>query len=348
MSLQSYEKIEKIGEGTYGVVYKAQDLVTRRIVALKKIRLENYHSPSYLADPISNLLEDCSPSVPTIDGCEECCIPSTFPLFKNQLCSESDGVPSTALREISLLKELDHENVVRLLDVVYGDKKLYMVFEYLNQDLKKLFDENRMGLPGDLVRSYMQQLLRGIGFCHTHRILHRDLKPQNILIDSRGLIKMADFGLARAFCLPVRAYTHEVVTLWYRAPEILLGAKNYCTAVDMWSLGAIFAEMLTTKALFPGDSEIDQLFRIFRTLGTPGEEDWPGVTQLPDYKSTFPRWQVDAAASLTQLLPRLPPEGRQLLLSMLTYYPRKRVTAKHALLHPYFNDAHLVPPPGVR
>ncbi|XP_045622177.1 cyclin-dependent kinase 2 [Procambarus clarkii] len=302
MSLHNYEKIEKIGEGTYGVVYKAQDRVTRRIVALKKIRLEN----------------------------------------------EADGVPSTALREISLLKELDHENIVRLLDVVYGDRKLYMVFEYLNQDLKKLFDECCGGLQPDLVRSYMQQLLRGIAFCHTRRILHRDLKPQNLLIDAKGSIKLADFGLARAFCLPVRAYTHEVVTLWYRAPEILLGAKNYCTAVDMWSLGAIFAEMLTRKALFPGDSEIDQLFRIFRTLGTPGEQDWPGVTQLPDYKSTFPRWEVDASNSLAQLVPCLDDSGRQLLLSMLTYYPRERVTAKHALLHPYFKDSHLIPPPGVR
>ncbi|XP_071517505.1 cyclin-dependent kinase 2-like isoform X2 [Panulirus ornatus] len=262
--------------------------------------------------------------------------------------SEADGVPSTALREISLLKELDHENIVRLLDVVYGDHKLYMVFEYLNQDLKKLFDECRGGLPTDLVRSYMQQLLRGIAFCHTHRILHRDLKPQNLLIDAKGAIKIADFGLARAFCLPVRAYTHEVVTLWYRAPEILLGAKNYFTAVDMWSLGAIFAEMLTRKALFPGDSEIDQLFRIFRTLGTPGEEDWPGVTQLPDYKSTFPRWEVDANYSIGQLIPQLDHYGRQLLLSMLTYFPTQRITARRALMHPYFNDAYLVPPPGVQ
>nr|XP_045622178.1 cyclin-dependent kinase 2-like isoform X2 [Procambarus clarkii] len=216
------------------------------------------------------------------------------------------------------------------------------------KDLKKLFDECCGGLQPDLVRSYMQQLLRGIAFCHTRRILHRDLKPQNLLIDAKGSIKLADFGLARAFCLPVRAYTHEVVTLWYRAPEILLGAKNYCTAVDMWSLGAIFAEMLTRKALFPGDSEIDQLFRIFRTLGTPGEQDWPGVTQLPDYKSTFPRWEVDASNSLAQLVPCLDDSGRQLLLSMLTYYPRERVTAKHALLHPYFKDSHLIPPPGVR
>ncbi|KAK7083516.1 Cyclin-dependent kinase 2 [Halocaridina rubra] len=299
MSVSDYEKIEKIGEGTYGVVYKAQDRITKRIVALKKIRLEN----------------------------------------------EADGVPSTTLREISLLKELDHENIVRLLNVVHGDRKLYMVFEYLNQDLKRLFDLCPCGLPRDLVCSYMQQLLRGIAFCHAHRILHRDLKPQNLLIDAKGYIKLADFGLARAFCLPLRTYTHEVVTLWYRAPEILLGAKNYCTAVDLWSLGAIFAEMLTKKALFPGDSEIDQLFRIFRTLGTPSEEDWPGVTQLQDYKSSFPRWEVDPEASIAQLVPQLNDMGRHLLVRMLTYYPRKRITANQALQEPYFDECRLVPPP---
>ncbi|KAG0712893.1 Cyclin-dependent kinase 2 [Chionoecetes opilio] len=278
--------------------------------------------------------------------------PPGVALGKASVCfgSDSDGVPSTALREISLLKELDHDNIVRLLDVVYGERKLYMVFEYLNQDLKKLFDENRMGLPLALVCSYMQQLLQGLFYLHTHRILHRDLKPQNLLIDAKvgpGAIKLADLGLARTFSLPVRPYTHEVVTLWYRAPEILLGAKNYCTAVDMWSLGAIFAEMLTTKALFPGDSEIDQLFRIFRTLGTPGEPEWPGVTQLPDYKSTFPRWEVDSNSSLTQLIPRLDGTGRGLLMSMLTYNPRERVTAKQALVHTYFKDASMVPPPGL-
>ena len=134
----------------------------------------------------------------------------------------------------------------------------------------------------------MFQILAGINFCHARRVLHRDLKPQNLLIDKSGALKLADFGLARAFGIPVRTYTHEVVTLWYRAPEILLGLKQYSTPVDMWSIGCIFAEMIMKRPLYPGDSEIDELFKIFRTLGTPDEETWPGVSKLPDYKPTFP------------------------------------------------------------
>lgn len=137
----------------------------------------------------------------------------------------------------------------------------------------------------------MHQMLDAIAFCHVHRILHRDLKPQNLLVNSSGHIKLGDFGLARNFNLPMRGYTHEVITLWYRAPEILLGSKFYATGVDIWSLGCIFAEMMTRDPLFPGDSEIDQIYRIFRKLGTPDETVWPGCTQLPDFKAIFPKWE---------------------------------------------------------
>lgn len=225
--------------------------------------------------------------------------------------SEPDGVPSTAIREISILRELNHPNVVKLLDVVNCKKNLYLVFEYLNQDLKKLLDNMDSSVLNDsLIKSYLWQLLQGITLCHTKRVLHRDLKPQNLLIDDDGNIKLADLGLARSISLPIRAYTHEVVTLWYRAPEILLGSPIYGPAVDIWAIGCIFAEMYTRKALFPGDSEVDQIFRIFRTLGTPTEETWPGVTKLPDFQGTFPQWK---GQDLQELLPQMSSDALDLL-----------------------------------
>ncbi|NP_001230956.1 cyclin-dependent kinase 2 [Cricetulus griseus] len=336
--MENFQKVEKIGEGTYGVVYKAKNKLTGEVVALKKIRLD----------------------------------------------TETEGVPSTAIREISLLKELNHPNIVKLLDVIHTENKLYLVFEFLHQDLKKFMDASAVtGIPLPLIKSYLFQLLQGLAFCHSHRVLHRDLKPQNLLINAEGSIKLADFGLARAFGVPVRTYTHEVVTLWYRAPEILLGCKYYSTAVDIWSLGCIFAEMhlvctqhhakccgehrrngrhslcplcsylevaasqgggmtavstpypVTRRALFPGDSEIDQLFRIFRTLGTPDEVVWPGVTSMPDYKPSFPKW---ARQDFSKVVPPLDEDGRSLLSQMLHYDPNKRISAKAALAHPFFQD----------
>lgn len=286
-----YEKIEKVGEGTYGVVYKARHRKSNRIVALKKIRLEN----------------------------------------------EDEGVPSTAMREISLLKELRHPNVVYLRDVYLTDSRLYLVFEFLSMDLKQYLDN----LPKDeyidkmLLKSYLYQMLDALLFCHKRRVIHRDLKPQNLLIDSNGVLKLADFGLARAIIIPVRMYTHEVVTLWYRAPEVLLGCSRYATPVDMWSVGCIFAEMVTKTPLFHGDSEIDQLFRIFRTMGTPTEETWPGVTSFKAYKGTFPCWKRNICRAL---VPQLDETGLDLLEKMLIYDPSKRLNAKTAVMHPYFDD----------
>ncbi|KAF9585381.1 Cyclin-dependent kinase catalytic subunit [Lunasporangiospora selenospora] len=286
----AYQKMEKIGEGTYGVVYKAQQRATGRTVALKKIRLEN---------------ED-----------------------------EGKCVPSTAIREISLLKELRHEHIVQLLDIIHDESKLYLVFEFLDLDLKRYMENittaQGVGLPAEQVK-----LIQGVEFCHSRRILHRDLKPQNLLIDEDKTLKLADFGLARAFGIPLRTYTHEVVTLWYRAPEILLGSRHYSTAVDMWAVGCIFAEMLTKKALFPGDSEIDELFKIFKVRGTPTESLWPGVSQLTDWKSTFPTWKPIA---LKPMFPSLCDDGLDLMEQMIEYDPARRISAKRALLHPYFRS----------
>ena len=165
-----------------------------------------------------------------------------------------------------MLKELKHPNIVSLEDVLMEENKLYLIFEFLSMDLKKYMDTlpvNKLMEPS-LVRSYLFQITNAILFCHRRRILHRDLKPQNLLINKDGVIKVADFGLGRSFGIPVRIYTHEIVTLWYRAPEVLLGSSRYSCPVDVWSIGCIFAEMTTRKPLFQGDSEIDQLFRMFR------------------------------------------------------------------------------------
>merc|ERR1719397_722749 len=246
-------------------------------------------------------------------------------------------VPSTAIREIALLKELQHPNIVCLKDVLMQEAKLYLIFEYLTMDLKKYIDTHRQArIDPMLVKSWTYQLLQGILFCHQRRTLHRDLKPANLLIDEHGAIKIADFGLARAFGIPVRVYTHEVVTLWYRAPEVLLGSPKYSCPLDVWSLGTIFAEMLNRKPLFQVDSEIDQLFRIFRVLRTPTEQIWPGVTSFPDFKSTFPMWNTfNLKGSMKKTVDS---KALDLLEQMLVYDPSKRLSAKRALLHPYFDS----------
>lgn len=289
-----YQKIEKpgstLGEGTYGVVYKARDLQTDEIVALKRIRLE----------------------------------------------VEDEGIPSTALREISLLRELSHRNIVDLKDCVQEDGKLYLVFEFLDKDLKKFMESCTGLLSPALVKSYMFQLCRGMAFCHARGVMHRDLKPQNLLVTRDGILKIADFGLARAYCPPIRPLTHEVVTLWYRPPEILLGSQAYAPPVDVWAVGTIFVEMVTKRPLFPGDSEIDQLYKIFRQLGTPNDSVWPGVSQLQDWNTAFPMW--NKSDYVPAVLDNLDPLGIELLDLCLAYDPKDRITVKESLHHPYFDD----------
>lgn len=250
--------------------------------------------------------------------------------------AEDEGVPPTAIREISLLKEMRDDYIVSLYNIVHSESnKLFLVFEFLDLDLKKYMESipADRGLEPNMVKRFMSQLIKGTKYCHSHRILHRDLKPQNLLIDKEGNLKLADFGLARAFGVPLRSYTHEVVTLWYRAPEVLLGGRQYSTGVDMWSIGCIFGEMVNRKPLFPGDSEIDEIFKIFRVMGTPTEDTWPGVTSLPDFKHTFPKW---SKKDLSDHVAGLDPHGVDLLEQLLTYDPALRISAKRAIIHPYF------------
>lgn len=279
-----------MGQGTYGVVYKAMCQSKGITVALKKIHMDR----------------------------------------------GDEGIPQTALREISVLQELKHPNLVQLLDVVHCDGSLYLVFEFVESDLKKTLEKNGP-FTGLALKKTMYQLVSALAYCHANRVAHRDLKPANILISDTNKVKLADFGLARAFQIPIHTYTHEVVTLWYRAPEILLGEKHYTPAIDIWSLGCIFAELARGKVFLKGDCEIGQLFEIFKVFGLPKDTDdsWPGVSRLKYFNPEMPNFE---AKPLEPLFESLNADGCDLLKRMMVYCPLKRITPKEALLHPWFAD----------
>ncbi|KAJ5782767.1 hypothetical protein N7457_004541 [Penicillium paradoxum] len=287
-TLNSFQRLEKLGEGTYATVYKGRNNKTNELVALKEIHLD-----------------------------------------------AEEGTPSTAIREISLMKELRHENILALYDVIHTGEKLVLVSEYMDKDLKRFMDARDGALDLPTIKSFAYQMLRGIAHCHENRVLHRDLKPQNLLVNLEGGLRLADFGLARAFGIPVNTFSNEVVTLWYRPPDVLLGSHSYNTSIDIWSAGCIIAEMYAGRPLFPGNTNADQLLRIFRTLGTPSERTWPGITQLPGFKPTFP---VYPTQDLRRLIPWLDHLGGDLLDRMLQLRPELRVSAANALHHPWFHS----------
>jgi serine/threonine protein kinase len=259
-------------------------------------------------------------------------------LKQMKLGSSPEGVPCTAIREVAIMKALPHKNIVQLLDVFCKPGEIILVLELLDNDLKKHMTSLGCKLHPDQVRNFAAQLLAGIEFCHANRVIHRDLKPQNLLINSTLELKIADFGLARAVTIPIPQYTHEVVTLWYRPPEILLGSKLYSFPVDMWGVGCILDEMATGGPLFVGDSEIETVFKIFQKLGTPTDAIWPGVNELPDFKPTFPKWQHKGWANIRNTLAQVGPHGIDLLDKIMCYDPRTRLSARAALQHPYFDS----------
>jgi serine/threonine protein kinase len=251
--------------------------------------------------------------------------------------SREEGVPSTTIREVAILKAVVHENIVRLHDLFSKPGgSLVLVFEVLDSDLKQYMRSLGGQMNPSQVCDFVFQLLKGVEFCHANRIIHRDLKPQNLLINRGKHLKIADFGLARAFSLPVPEYTHEVITLWYRPLEILLGSRLYSIPVDMWGVGCIFAEMATGTPLFAGDSEIDTVFKIMQKLGTPTVASWPGLSALPDFKPTFPKWRPKGWKNIRNTQAQIGLAGVDLLDQLTCYNPCERISARRALQHGYF------------
>ncbi|KAJ0544943.1 putative protein-serine/threonine kinase CMGC-CDK-PITSLRE family [Helianthus annuus] len=301
-SVDEFERLNKIDEGTYGVVYRAKDKKTGEIVALKKVKMEK----------------------------------------------EREGFPLTSLREINILLSFHHPSIVDVKEVVVGSNldSIFMVMEYMEHDLKALMETMKQPFSQSEVKCLMLQLFEGTKYLHDNWVLHRDLKTSNLLLNNRGELKICDFGLSRQYGSPLKPYTHLVVTLWYRAPELLLGTKLYSTAIDMWSLGCIMAELLSKQPIFNGKTEFDQLDKIFKTLGTPNETIWPGYSKLPGVKVNFVKHQYNLlrrkfpATSFTGS-PVLSDAGFDLLNKLLTYDPEKRITAEEALNHEWFREVPL-------
>ena len=246
-----------------------------------------------------------------------------------------DGLDMSAIREVNYLQEMKHNNVIELVDVFLSNNNLNLVLEFLPQDLEGLIkDANIVFKPAD-IKAWLLMTLRGVHHCHRNFILHRDLKPNNLLIAADGQLKLADFGLARSLGNANEEFTSNVVTRWYRAPELLFGARHYTPAIDMWSVGVIFAELMLRTPYLPGKDDIDQVDVTFRALGTPTEQIWPNVSSLPNYTAlkVYPR---PSRQELRNRFSAATEKALDLLIGMTELDPSRRLDLTKALLHEYF------------
>ncbi|KAK3684750.1 kinase-like domain-containing protein [Podospora appendiculata] len=250
---------------------------------------------------------------------------------------ERDGFPVTAVREIKLLRSLKHENIVKLQEVMVESNECFMVFEYLAHDLTGLLNHPDFTLEAAHKKHLARQLFEGLDYLHTRGVLHRDIKAANILVSNEGILKIADFGLARFYAKHHQVdYTNRVITIWYRSPELLLGETQYGPAVDIWSAACVMVEIFTKRAIFPGDgSEISQLEKIHATLGTPNRKDWPNLTEMPWFELLRPDYRRPSVFK-EKYKDHVPPAAFELLAAMFQYDPAKRPSAAEVLQHPYF------------
>lgn len=255
--------------------------------------------------------------------------------------SETQGFPVTALREIQCLMEARHKHIVELREVVMRqpDADVYLIMDFEPHDLKTLQEEMQEPFAPSEIKTLLLQLTDAVCHLHNLHILHRDIKTSNILMNNRGELKLADFGMARYYGDPPPQMTQLVVTLWYRAPELLLGADTYDGGIDLWSIGCVFGELLTKNPLLQGKNEVDQLSKVFELCGVPTEESWPGFKRLPNAKSLrLPRTQQNVGAVIRARFPFLTAAGATLLTSLLSLNPARRPTAKEVLGDPYFEE----------
>ncbi|CCK68222.1 TFIIH complex serine/threonine-protein kinase subunit KIN28 KNAG_0A05580 [Huiozyma naganishii CBS 8797] len=288
---ESYSKENKVGEGTYAVVYLGTRQSDSKKIAIKEIKTSEF----------------------------------------------KDGLDMSAIREVKYLQELEHPNVIRLMDIFMAYNNLNLVLEFLPSDLEVVIKDKSVLFTQADIKSWLLMTLRGVHHCHRNFVLHRDLKPNNLLISPEGIIKVADFGLARAVPNPREILTSNVVTRWYRAPELLFGAKHYTYAVDVWSVGVIFAEMLLRVPYLPGKDDVDQMEVTFRALGTPTEKDWPSVSMFPSYN----KLQIYPPPSRDELRNRfiaVSSSALNLMCGMLEMNPGNRWSTVQCLESAYFKE----------